>query len=374
MRPRVLLAESDAERRRLISDALAAGFECRQAVSAEEAMRELHAQEWAAVIAAHDLGVGGSGLEILQASREIAPRAFRLFIGDLASPGLRWDVQQLAQPHYLTNARGPGLIAGLVRALARLLDPPSSGEAPGAAEADGDSWSTCSPMGLDFLRELKAAAEQDAPVFLYGEPASGVECAARRLRQWRREWWKRGSPGAPADPAPVVVLRVPSLRERPQDLPLLAGQWLREQARRNGQAPRALAGEALEVLLARTWRGNLDELHGTLAAAAGRAGARPVIEAADLRLNGEPPMPRSHQAKDEGQRLCLLRQLRAARSVSGAARLEHCTRANYIRLMRRLGILRADVGAHPAARESETAPPGRRQAPAFALGGVPRGA
>ena len=51
----------------------------------------------------------------------------------------------------------------------------------------------------------------------------------------------------------------------------------------------------------------------------------------------------SQWAKDEGQRDCLLLQLRLARSVSHAARLEGCSRANYIRLMRRLGIVRADV-------------------------------
>jgi hypothetical protein len=39
--------------------------------------------------------------------------------------------------------------------------------------------------------------------------------------------------------------------------------------------------------------------------------------------------------------------------VSSASRLEGCSRANYIRLMRRLGIIRADIVADPALEWTE---------------------
>ena len=84
-----------------------------------------------------------------------------------------------------------------------------------------------------------------------------------------------------------------------------------------------------------------------------RTGARRVIEAEDLPQDTQPPWRPSQYAKDEGQRDCLLRQLRTARNVSAASRLEGCSRANYIRLMRRLGIIRADVVTDPALEGAE---------------------
>ena len=98
----------------------------------------------------------------------------------------------------------------------------------------------------------------------------------------------------------------------------------------------------MRALQARHWRGNLAELQAVLDRAAQRAGERLLIEVGDLPRGAEPVPAPSQRAKDAAQRDCLLRQLRLARTVHAAAELEGCTRANYIRLMRRLGILRAD--------------------------------
>ena len=142
---------------------------------------------------------------------------------------------------------------------------------------------------------------------------------------------------------PVVVLRVPSLRERPQDLPLLAARCLLEHARLTGEPLRRLSPRAVDELLGRAWFGNVVELATVLNQAMHRAGPRAVIEAEDLPRDSQPAWRPSQAAKDDGQRDCVLRQLRLARNVSHASRLEGCSRANYIRLMRRLGIVRADV-------------------------------
>jgi DNA-binding NtrC family response regulator len=211
----------------------------------------------------------------------------------------------------------------------------------------GGVWTAHDPATRAFLAALYEAATQDVPVYVYGEAGSGRRCAARTLCRWRRASRRGSGPGTDGKPASVWTLRVPSLRERPLDLPEIAERRLEQLAREDGGPVRRLTPRALDALLARQWRGNITELHSVLAAAVRRSGKRPLVDADDLPTGAEPPLRPSQIAKDEAQRDCLLRQLRIARSVTGAARLEGCSRANYIRLMRRLGIRRAD-GAGPA--------------------------
>src|SRR5258708_6632582 len=62
----------------------------------------------------------------------------------------------------------------------------------------------------------------------------------------------------------VVALRLPPLRERPQDLEPLAAHVIRKYAEANGVPARALARESLDKLRAHGWRGNLRDLENTL--------------------------------------------------------------------------------------------------------------
>ncbi len=343
MKPRVLLVEDDVERGQLIARVLADGFECRHAATIEEAMKLLPALRWAAVVVDYDLAGGGSGLEVLQVVRETAPQTFRLFYSIYSSPSLMRDVQRLAHPHFVVDARQAGFIPELKQALVALLAPPSlevPGNLPGILT---DAWTARAPVALAFLRELREAAEQDVPAYVYGEPGTGRTRSAQTLREWRQEWKGRGSPGVSRGVVPVPIIRVPSLRERLQDLPVIAARILLEYQQRTGEVLRRLSARALDDLLAREWRGNIVELSGVLVRAIHRAGPRATLEIEDLPRDTQPAWRPSQYAKDEGQRDCVLRQLRTARNVSAAARLEGCSRANYIRLMRRLGIIRADV-------------------------------
>jgi DNA-binding NtrC family response regulator len=58
----------------------------------------------------------------------------------------------------------------------------------------------------------------------------------------------------------VVTLRMPSLRERPVDVPLLAEHFLAEFCREHGRAPKQLSPEAAEVVSRYPWPGNVREL------------------------------------------------------------------------------------------------------------------
>jgi DNA-binding NtrC family response regulator len=62
----------------------------------------------------------------------------------------------------------------------------------------------------------------------------------------------------------VVTLRIPPLRERPEDIPLLAEHYLERFAAEHDKPVKSLSKEALEVLAAYGWPGNVRELKNLL--------------------------------------------------------------------------------------------------------------
>jgi len=86
----------------------------------------------------------------------------------------------------------------------------------------------------------------------------------------------------------VMTLRLPSLRERPLDIELLAGHFIRRFSDLNGVANRPLAPEAKKMLLGHTWRGNVRELENTMHRAVLLAGGDEIGPEAIL-LTGAPP-------------------------------------------------------------------------------------
>jgi len=61
----------------------------------------------------------------------------------------------------------------------------------------------------------------------------------------------------------VLNLRIPALRERRQDIPLLIGHFLERMARTSGQE-KMLSDDALKAMLAYDWPGNVRELENCL--------------------------------------------------------------------------------------------------------------
>ncbi len=62
----------------------------------------------------------------------------------------------------------------------------------------------------------------------------------------------------------VIVIHVPPLRERREDIPLLARHFLRKIIREQGLREKVLTEEALEVLKEYDWPGNVRELHNLM--------------------------------------------------------------------------------------------------------------
>jgi DNA-binding NtrC family response regulator len=81
----------------------------------------------------------------------------------------------------------------------------------------------------------------------------------------------------------VVTLTVPPLRERPRDIAPLAEMFARRYAEVNGLPYRPLSAEAMRLLEAQTWRGNVRELENTVHRAVLLAvGERIGVEAIEL--------------------------------------------------------------------------------------------
>jgi transcriptional regulator with PAS, ATPase and Fis domain len=83
-----------------------------------------------------------------------------------------------------------------------------------------------------------------------------------------------------------VVIRVPSLRERREDIPLLAEHFLKSRTFQR-QITKQLSEAAVEALSEYSWPGNIRELRNVIERAILISGNRPLIEIADLGLTPE---------------------------------------------------------------------------------------
>ena len=62
----------------------------------------------------------------------------------------------------------------------------------------------------------------------------------------------------------VIPFSVPPLRERKEDIPLLARTFLKEFSSRYGRRPREIADDALDTLMRYSWPGNVRELRNMI--------------------------------------------------------------------------------------------------------------
>jgi DNA-binding NtrC family response regulator len=85
----------------------------------------------------------------------------------------------------------------------------------------------------------------------------------------------------------VVEIRLPPLRERAEDIPLLAEFFLQRITRKNGMARIRLSAEAVSALQQHRWPGNVRELENTIARACALASST-VLLPADIPLAAAP--------------------------------------------------------------------------------------
>jgi two-component system response regulator HydG len=137
----------------------------------------------------------------------------------------------------------------------------------------------------------------------------------------------------------VVDVRVPSLRQRRDDVPLLAGAFLRDASVRFGRPLAGLDEQARRVLSEWDWPGNVRELRNTIERAA-MVAPGPLVTVADLRCGQSgssverAPGPRVVRRIDELEREAITQALSDTRGnkKEAARRLGISRRALYRRI------------------------------------------
>jgi len=104
----------------------------------------------------------------------------------------------------------------------------------------------------------------------------------------------------------VVPIHLPPLRERREDIPILADHFLRLYAARNRRPLKSLTRRAVEKLVAYNWPGNVRELENCIERACVMAQGE-VLDADDLVLNPELGQPEHDKVASEliGEGFCL---------------------------------------------------------------------
>jgi two-component system nitrogen regulation response regulator NtrX len=144
----------------------------------------------------------------------------------------------------------------------------------------------------------------------------------------------------------VVPIEVPPLRDRIEDIPLLARQFLAEASVRFGRKPRTLTHASLETLSAHRWPGNVRELKNVIERAVILSAADAIgpdsfhlRRDTDSGSDGVPADAPLRVARDDFERRYILAALRRHRgNVSRTAEALDLERSNLYRKLRGYGI------------------------------------
>jgi two-component system response regulator GlrR len=139
----------------------------------------------------------------------------------------------------------------------------------------------------------------------------------------------------------VVNLKLPSLEERPEDIPLLAEAFLKKLAPRYGRDKASFSPEALELLVKAKWPGNVRQLYNvveqSIALCPTEVMPQAFVEhAIQVEMH---EMTSFEDARKRFERDYLTRILKLTKgSVTQAARLARRNRTEFYKLLQRHGI------------------------------------
>ena len=158
----------------------------------------------------------------------------------------------------------------------------------------------------------------------------------------------------------VFPVRIPPLRERPEDIPLLVRHFAQQFSRRNQRGIDSIPADAMQALVRYPWPGNIRELQNVIERAViVSTGSVLKISAADLNPSSGPSAARERkergsraglrQSLDEAERKQILSALEQAEWIvagpKGAAALLGMKRSTLQFRMQKLGIRISRTGA-----------------------------
>jgi DNA-binding NtrC family response regulator len=138
----------------------------------------------------------------------------------------------------------------------------------------------------------------------------------------------------------TIEIQLPPLRERREDIPLLAAQFLRQHSRRYGKSLEAFEPAANQALLTHAWPGNVRELDHAIERAVLLAQGQ-TIRAADLALSRgrDGATHLDEMSLEEVERYLIQKTMsRFNGNVSQAARALGLTRSALYRRLERFGL------------------------------------
>jgi two-component system response regulator GlrR len=304
-------------------------------VARSEAMESLLAQARRAAasdVAVCIVGPAGAGKETLaRAIHRASPRAAGPFVVVRCSAATEDEIRRVM----LGSPGADGTQAGFAPAAAG-----------GTLYLDG-----ASELSPALQAGLQQALEERAP-----GPAG-----ARLISGTRERLEERVAAGAFREDLffrlGVIRLVVPALADRREDIPLLVGHALARLAARYKKARPAIADDALELLVAAPWPGNVRQLlaivEQLVATAPGGAITRAMVEQA---LGEAPRFVTLDEARRAFERDYLVRVLKITRgNVTRAARLAGRNRTEFYRLLARHAL--APAMFKSGARAAHANPP-----------------
>jgi formate hydrogenlyase transcriptional activator len=154
----------------------------------------------------------------------------------------------------------------------------------------------------------------------------------------------------------VFPVRVPALRERPEDIPLLVRHFVQQFSRRLGKTIDAIPAETMSELTRYPWPGNVRELQNVIERAVIlTSGPVLTVRSDDLRPLNQAPAPSNsangnlHSALEETERQQILAALEKSNWIvagpEGAAARLGLKRSTLQSRMQKLGIRISRTGA-----------------------------
>lgn len=213
------------------------------------------------------------------------------------------------------------------------------------------------PLQVKLLRALQertirpVGATQSVPVDVRIISATHRDLEAAMLnKEFREDLYYRLN---------VVNLELPPLRERPEDIPLLARHFLTQAARKHNRKVRGISPGALHLLAQAAWPGNVRQLENVMEQVVALSPSPIIPEGlvSKALANQERVIPSFNEARADFERRYLIKVLQITEgNVTHAARIAQRNRTDFYKLLNKHNLeaarFKAEAKAALAAQQA----------------------